>query len=330
MTERIPFQGWSELVRRDRTHHRAPDLMVDMGGRSSRFHMNFGVRLGEHGLDHQWRGVQIRIGPTYYGTRPGTAWSPISCPLTTKRNYTDVLPSRLNFVLDVTELQKIRFGAHASSAAAGSVFAGLAIPYNLRAVPTTRSTAMPASSRWGFAGNPNLDPIVPRELLCIVRELFRRPGRRGTVAGFYKQVETSLKPENIATSSKDDFGAHQQCDEPVNAGSGRIYGTRGRRPVWFGPARLPGSTASSRANYTARESRRSNDQLLRPGGPIPPGVSRDSVTGPLYFDRGFSRVASYSWRDKSSLFAGGIDLSRSAKGVRSLRALTGARCPGEL
>jgi len=58
-------------------------------------------------------------------------------PVTTKRNYTDVLPS-FNFVLDVTDDQKVRFGAARVVAPQDLFELGWEIPTISPAAPTTR------------------------------------------------------------------------------------------------------------------------------------------------------------------------------------------------
>src|SRR5205823_15113671 len=83
-------------------------LMGDIGGAENHFHMNFGVRVVDTNLTID-NGQSAPV-PTFYGTASWNGVDSNVIPNQVKRSYTDVLPS-FNFVLDVTESQKVRFGA---------------------------------------------------------------------------------------------------------------------------------------------------------------------------------------------------------------------------
>jgi TonB-dependent receptor len=275
----------------------APYLMLDMGGPSSRFHMNFGVRLVNTDLTID--GGAANSHPTFYGTASWNGVQSNVIPITTKRNYTDVLPS-FNFVLDVTDSQKVRFGAARVVAPQDLFSLGLGPSYNF-----TRGASNPTTGAarflfdGGAEGNPNLDPYRASQFLLSYENYFA-PGGLASIAGFYKQVDNFVEIENIPTFENDDFGGHTaNVTQPVNAGNGRIYGIElgGQYAFGDGVAWLRGFGAA--ANYTYSQSQSTQVTSFGNRGPIP-GVSRDAVTGTLYYENhGFSIRGSYSYRDKA-------------------------------
>ncbi|MGO8857290.1 MAG: TonB-dependent receptor [Steroidobacteraceae bacterium] len=275
----------------------APYLMLDMGSPSSRFHMNFGVRLVNTDLTID--GGAANPHPTYYGTASWNGVQSNVIPVTTKRNYTDVLPS-FNFVLDVTESQKVRFGAARVVAPQDLYSLGLGPSYNF-----TRGASNPVTGAaqfkfdGGAEGNPNLDPYRASQFLLSYENYFA-PGGLASIAGFYKQVDNFVEIENIPTFENDDFGGHTaNVTEPVNAGNGRIYGIELGGQYAFGDAVQWLRGFGAAANYTYSQSQSTQVTSFGNRGPIP-GVSRDAVTGTLYYEnRGFSIRGSYSYRDKA-------------------------------
>jgi iron complex outermembrane recepter protein len=296
MTEQFFKDGLSSFDVTERTT--APYLMIDMGGPSSRFHMNFGVRLVNTDLTING-GESNPKGPTYYGTASWNGLESNIVPVTTRRNYTDVLPS-FNFVLDVTDSQKIRFGAAKVVAPQDLYSLGLGNTYNF-----TRGANDPVTGNarfffdGGTAGNPNLDPYRASQFLLSYENYFA-PGGVATVAGFYKQVDNFVETENIATFVKDDFGGTtNNVSQPVNAGNGRIYGLEFGGQYAFGDAVPWLNGFGAAANYTYSQSQSQQPTSFTTTGPIP-GVSRDALTGTLYYENhGFSIRGSYSWRDKA-------------------------------
>jgi TonB-dependent receptor len=296
MTEQFFKDGLSSFDVTERTT--APYLMVDMGGPTSRFHMNFGVRLVNTDLTING-GESNPKGPTYYGTASWNGLESNIVPVTTKRNYTDVLPS-FNFVLDVTDTQKVRFGAARVVAPQDLYSLGLGNTYNF-----TRGANDPVTGNarfffdGGSSGNPNLDPYRASQFLLSYENYFA-PGGAATIGTFYKQVDNFVETENIATFVKDDFGGTtNNVTEPVNAGNGRIYGVElgGQYSFGSGINWLQGFGAA--ANYTYSQSTSQQPTSFTTRGPIP-GVSRDALTATLYYEsHGFSIRGSYSYRDKS-------------------------------
>jgi iron complex outermembrane receptor protein len=296
MTEQFFKDGLSSFDVTERTT--APYLMVDMGGPSSRVHMNFGVRLVNTDLTIHGGGANP-AGPTYFGTASWNGLESNVIPVTTKRNYTDVLPS-FNFVLDVTDTQKVRFGAAKVVAPQDLYSLGLGQSYNF-----TRGANDPVTGNarfffdGGSSGNPNLDPYRASQFILSYENYFA-PGGLASIATFYKQVDNFVETENIATFVKDDFGGTtNNVTLPVNAGNGRIYGIEVSGQYAFGDAVewLRGFGAA--ANYTYSQSQSQQPTSFTTTGPIP-GVSRNAMTGTLYYENhGFSIRGSYSYRDKA-------------------------------
>jgi TonB-dependent receptor len=275
----------------------APYLMIDMGGPSSRFHMNFGVRLVNTDLTID--GGATNPHPTYYGTASWNGVDSNVIPVTTKRNYTDVLPS-FNFVLDVTDDQKVRFGAARVVAPQDLFELGLGNSYNF-----TRGANNPVTGAarfmfgGGTEGNPYLDPYRASQFVLSYENYFA-PGAVAQLATFYKQVDNFVEIENIPTFLNDDFGGHTaNVTEPVNAGNGRIYGIEVGGQYSFANLSDWLRGFGLAANYTYSQSQSQQPTSFGSRGPIP-GVSRDALTGTLYYENhGFSIRGSYSYRDKA-------------------------------
>jgi iron complex outermembrane receptor protein len=296
MTEQFFKDGLSSFEVRERTT--SPYLMIDLGGPSSRIHVNAGVRLVNTDLTINGGGANP-AGPTYFGTASWNGLESNVVPVTTKRNYTDVLPS-FNLMIDVTDTQKVRFGAARVVAPQDLYSLGLGQSYNF-----TRGANDPVTGNarfffdGGSSGNPNLDPYRASQFLLSYENYFA-PGGLGSIATFYKQVDNFVETENIATTVKDDFGGTtNNVTLPVNAGNGRIYGVEvgGQYAFGNGVAWLRGFGAA--ANYTYSQSQSLQPTSFTTRGPIP-GVSKNALTGTLYYENhGLSIRGSYSYRDKA-------------------------------
>jgi iron complex outermembrane recepter protein len=296
MTEQFFKDDLSSFEVRERTT--APYLMIDLGGPSSRIHMNVGVRLVNTDLTINGGGANP-AGPTYFGTASWNGLESNVVSVTTKRNYTDVLPS-FNMTLDVTDTQKVRFGAAKVVAPQDLYSLGLGQSYNF-----TRGANDPVTGNarfffdGGSSGNPNLDPYRASQFLLSYEDYFA-PGGLASLATFYKQVDNFVEQENIATKVNDDFGGTtNNVSLPVNAGNGRIYGIEAGGQYAFGNAVgwLQGFGAA--ANYTYSQSQSQQPTSFTTRGPIP-GVSKNALTGTLYYENhGFSIRGSYSYRDKA-------------------------------
>lgn len=281
-------------------------LMADFGGAAYRFHLNVGVRFVDTQLTIN--GAQTAEVPTYYGTASWNGVNSNNIPTTTNRSYDDILPT-LNFVLDVSDSEKVRFSAARVVSPADLANLGLGNSFNFTrgsAQPTSVSKTTASGSTSGFyfdggtAGNPKLDPYRATQTALSYENYFAR-GAIASASFFYKQVDSFEIVQNIPTLVVDDFGGTTaNVTTPENAGHGKIAGIElgtlysfdGHYVPW-----LDGFGVSG--NYTLAVS--SSDQVtaFTDRAPIP-GVARNAVTGTVFYQRdGFSARGSYSWRDKS-------------------------------
>ncbi len=266
-------------------------LMGDVGDAENAYHANFGVRVVKTDLEVDGAS-QVPV-PTWYGTASWNGVNSNNAPFTNSRSYTDVLPS-INFVLNVTENQKVRMGAARVISPQNLMQLGVGNSYNF-----TRGDDDPVTgqARFKFAngssGNPNLDPFRASQYNLAWEDYVGANGLF-SVGTFYKQVDNFTTIENIPTLVMDDFGGTVgNVSTPVNAGKGKIYGAElGAQYAWemgLGVA----------ANYTYSESQSDQDTSFATDLPIP-GVSKNSANLTVYFERsGFSARAAYSWRSKA-------------------------------
>ena len=284
-TEKLFVDGLSSFRVDEKTY--AGYLMGDIGGPSDRFHINFGVRLVDTALTID--NGQAAESPTYYGTASWNGVDSNVVPIETTRNYIDILPS-FNFSLDVTDTQKIRFDAARVVSPQDLFSLGLGNSYNF-----TRSGA---NSTFVFAGgssgNTQLDPYRATQFDIGYENYFAR-GAILSVRGFYKAVDNFVETQNIATTVG---GVTNDVTQPVNAGSGKIYGAELGFQYAFNDQFLPFLKGFGvAANYTRTQSSSQQVTAFSNTAPIP-GVSKDSVTATGYYERaGFSARLSYSWRD---------------------------------
>jgi TonB-dependent receptor len=290
------------LFRDDLSSYRVSDgttslyLMADLGAPSNRFHANVGIRVVNTNLTID--NAQSAANPTYWGTASWNGVTSNAVAIEHKRSYTDVLPS-LNFVLDVTEQQKVRFGAARVVAPQDLALLGIGNSYNF-----TRGADGPGgAARFQFAngnsGNPELDPYRATQFFLSWEDYFA-PGGLLSLGGFYKQVDSFVEIQTIPTLVNDDFGGTVGgVTQPVNAGKGRIYGLELASQYAFGDSAGWLNGFGVAANYTLSQS--SSDQLTSFSKTAPiPGVSKNALTAQVYYERyGFSARASYSWRDKA-------------------------------
>jgi iron complex outermembrane recepter protein len=299
MTEQFFKDGLSSFEVEETTT--APYLMLDIGAPSSRFHANFGVRLVDTDLTIN-NGASAKV-PTYYGTASWNGVDSNVVPVTTKRNYTDVLPS-FNFMLDVTDTQIVRFSAARVVAPQDLYQLGLGNTYGYTRQVGNRVNVKTGLKdgfyfNGGSSGNAELDPYRASQFLLAYENYFA-PGAVASVGGFYKQVDNFVEVESIPTFVNDDFGGTtSNVTEPVNAGNARIYGLEFGSQYAFGDAVAWLKGFGFRANYTYSQSQSNQPTSFSTRGPIP-GVSQNSATGTLYYENhGFSVRGSYSWRSKS-------------------------------
>ena len=140
------------------------------------------------------------------------------------RSYTDVLPS-FNFVFDVTDAQKMRFGAARVVAPQNLMQLGLGNAYGF-----TRGADGPdGEARFRFSngssGNPDLDPFRASQFSLSWENYMDSRTAFMSVGFFYKEVDNFVTTANIPTLVDDDFGGTTaNVTTPVNGGKGKIYG----------------------------------------------------------------------------------------------------------
>ena len=294
MTEKLFVDGLSSFAVTEKKT--APYLMVDMGDASMHYHLNVGVRVVRTDLTID--NGQTAASPTYWGTASWNGVDSNVVPIQHDRTYTDVLPT-LNFVYDLTETQKLRFGAAKVVAQQDLFQLGIGNSYNFTRGPDGPGGAPRFQFANGNSGNPYLDPFRAKQFVLSYENYFAR-GALASVGGFYKKVDNFVEIETIPTKVNDDFGGTVGgVTQPVNAGKGHIYGVELAGQYAFDASAGWLNGFGVAANYTYSDS--DSDQLtsFSTSAPIP-GVSKNAVTAQLYYERfGFSARASYSWRDKA-------------------------------
>jgi iron complex outermembrane receptor protein len=279
----------------------APYLMFDMGGPTSAVRANVGVRVVNTKLTID--NGQSAASPTYYGTASWNGVDSNVVPIHTERSYTDVLPS-LNLTFNVTDTQKIRFGAAKVMSPQDLYQLGVGNSYNF----TRSSSRVQANGTVGgfefingTSGNTHLDPYRASQFLVAYENYFA-PGALASVSGFYKKVDNFIVIKGINSLVADDFGGdYGNINEPVNAGKGKIYGLEFGAQYAFGDGISPWLRGLGfAANYTYSKSTTDSQTTSFSYDSAIPGVSKNAVTGTLYYElHGFSARFSYSYRDKA-------------------------------
>jgi TonB-dependent receptor len=285
-TEKLFVDGLSSFQVRETTY--AGYLMGDIGGPSDRYHINFGVRIVDTNLTIN--GGESAESPTYWGTASWNGVDSNVVPITTSRNYVDILPS-FNFVLDLTDTQKLRLDAARVMSPQDLFSLGLGNTYGF----TRQGSSSTFVFDGGSSGNPQLDPYRATQTVASWEDYFAHGGLI-SLAGFYKAIDSFVEQENVATTVG---GVTANVSEPVNGGAGYIYGAEVSFQyafdgdwLWSG---LKGFGFAG--NYTRSQSHSKQNVSFATSNTIP-GVSKDSLTATGYYERGgFSARLSYSWRD---------------------------------
>ncbi len=270
-------------------------LMTDLGAPSNNFHANFGVRVVD--TDLKIYNAQTAPVPTYYGTASWNGVNSNNIPVVTDRNYIDVLPS-FNMVLDLGEDQKVRVSAARVVSPQDLFSLGVGNSYNFTRVTGSRvnkTTGLQDGFAFasGSSGNTQLDPYRANQFYASWEDYFGK-GDLVSVGTFYKQVDNFVETQNLTETINDDFGGTSGIvSEPVNAGRGSIYGLElSGQYGWDNGLGVA-------ANYTRSESFSNQATAFTNAAQIP-GVSKNSFTGTVYYERGpFQARLSYAWRDKA-------------------------------
>ncbi|WP_156428374.1 TonB-dependent receptor [Novosphingobium sp. FSW06-99] len=274
-------------------------LMTDIGEKSSAYHLNVGVRFVSTWLDIN--NAQTAPVPTFYGTASWNGVNNNNVPVTTDRQYNDVLPS-LNFEYKLGDHQIIRLGAAKVMSPQDLFSLGLGNTFNFtRQVGSRTNVNTGVADGFAFAGgssgNTQLDPYRAWQGVADYENYFA-PGSMISVAAFYKKVLNFVETLNVPTLVNDDFGGTvADVTKPENAGSGYIYGLELSAQWQARDGILQGFGLAG--NYTRSESSASLPTSFTTNAPIP-GVAKNAFTlNGFYESHGFSARLSYSWRDKS-------------------------------
>jgi len=279
------------------------------------YHANFGVRAVKTQLTVDGAETNPN-GSTYVGTAPWNGVNANDVPFEKSRSYTDVLPS-LNFVLNATDTQKLRFGAARVTAPQNLQQLGSGLQYGF-----TRAAAGQCSGgaavcfkfSGGNAGNAGLDPFRASQFNLSWEDYFARNGLL-SVGYFYKAVDNFVTTANVPTFVNDGTGGTTaNVATPVNGGTGKIQGIEisGQYAFDFG--------LGFAANYTRASSESTQTSSFAANLPIP-GVSKNAINATTYFERaGFSARVAYAWRDVA-VNSGGVGSSFAFQDINGLQKI---------
>jgi len=290
-TEQLFTDGLSSFDVKETTT--AGYVMGDIGGPSNRFHANFGLRLVE--TDLTINNGQSAANPTYFGTASWNGVDSNVVPVTHDRSYTDVLPS-FNFVLDVSDDEKVRFSAARVVAPQDLFSLGLGNSFNF----TRGGSGGVFHFAGGSSGNADLDPYRATQG-ALAYENYFAPGAIASINGFWKQIDNFVETQNIPTTLPNAGGPGSttaDVTQPVNAGRGKIYGVELGVQYIFDANWMPALEGLGFAgNYTRSIS--SSDQVTSFSSSAPiPGVAKNALTAQAFYERdGFGLHLSYSWLD---------------------------------
>ena len=262
--------------------------MADVGGKDDPFHVNVGVRIVNTTLTVDQN--QGTANPSYYGT---DSWNGVLrdfATTTTRRTYTDFLPS-INAVAEVSDGQKIRFSASRVVARQNLFDLGRGFATDFTRNPTTNLFTFTSGSR----GNASLDPYRAFQFDLAYEYYFGRQGLI-SVGGFWKEVDSFIRTDTVAVFVNDQAGGRLgPVSQPVNGRGGRVRGFEAAVQYAFDFG------LGFNANYTFSDTKTDAANDFDKGLPLP-GVSKHSFNGQVYFETGgFSSRLSYSWRSKAYL-----------------------------
>ena len=266
-------------------------VMGDAGEPGGAYHANFGIRVVRTDLTVDG-GQTNPQGSTFLGTASWNGVNANDVSFESKRTYTDILPS-LNFVLDATDTQKLRFGAARVVAPQNLNDIGRGLQYGFTRAPDGPNGEGRFKFDGGNAGNAALDPFRASQFNLSWEDYFA-PGGLLSVGYFYKAVDNFVTTANIPTFVIDGVGGSTaNVSSLVNGGTGKIYGAE------LGAQYAFASGLGFQANYTRSNSESTQSSSFGNNLPIP-GVSKNTINIIGYFERGgFSGRLAYAWRDKA-------------------------------
>jgi iron complex outermembrane recepter protein len=284
-------------------------VMGDAGDANNLFHANFGFRVVRTQLTVD--GAQTNPnGSTFVGTESWNGVNANDVAFQSSRSYTDVLPS-LNFVLNATETQKLRFGAARVVAPQNLQQLGAGLQYGFTRAPDGPGGQVRFKFDGGSAGNAGLDPFRASQFNLSWEDYFSRNGLL-SVGYFYKAVDNFVTTANVPTFVLDGVGGTTaNVATPVNGGTGKIYGVELNAQYAFDIG------LGFAANYTRSNSESTQTSSFAADLPIP-GVSKNSINGTVYYEHaGFSARAAYAWRSVA-VNSGGVGSSFSFQDINGV------------
>ena len=266
-------------------------VMGDAGEPDGVFHANFGVRVARTDLTVDG-GQTNPNGSTYVGTASWNGVNSNDVAFEKKRSYTDVLPS-LNFVLNATDTQKLRFGAARVVADQNLNDIGRGLQYGFTRAPDGPGGQVRFKFDGGNSGNASLDPFRSSQFNLAWEDYFAE-GALFSIVGFYKAVDNFVTTAQIPTFVLDGVGGSTaNVSSLVNGGTGKVYGGEFIGQYSFG------NGFGFTANYTRSNSESTQATSFGSNLPIP-GVSKNAINVTAYFERaGFSGRLAYAWRDRA-------------------------------
>jgi TonB-dependent receptor len=263
-------------------------VMGDAGDTGGVYHANFGVRVVRTQLTVDG-GQTNPNGSTFVGTESWNGVNANDVPFEKSRSYTDILPS-MNFVLNVTETQKLRFGAARVVAPQNLNDIGRGLQYGFTRAADGPGGQVRFKFSGGNSGNADLDPFRASQFNLAWEDYFAPSGLL-SVGYFYKAVDNFITTANVPTFVLDGVGGTTaNVATQINGGTGKIYGVELNAQYAFDFG------LGFAANYTRSNSESTQTSSFASDLPIP-GVSKDSLNFTVYYEHhGFSARAAYSWR----------------------------------
>ena len=266
-------------------------VMGDAGDAGGLFHANFGIRVVRTQLSVDG-GQTNPNGSTYVGTASWNGVNANDVAFHSTRTYTDVLPS-LNFVLNATDTQKLRFGAARVVAPQNLNDIGRGLQYGFTRAPDGPNGEVRFKFDGGSAGNAALDPFRASQFSLAWENYFARSGLV-SVGYFYKAVDNFVTTANVPTFVLDGVGGSTaNVSSLVNGGTGKVSGLEiNGQYAWD-------SGVGVQANFTRSNSESTQNSSFASNLPIP-GVSKNSFNFTAYYEHaGFSARAAYAWRSRA-------------------------------
>jgi len=266
-------------------------VMGDAGDASKIWHANFGIRFVRTQLTVDG-GETNPNGSTYVGTASWNGVDANDVAFENTRSYTDVLPS-FNFVLNLTDTQKLRFGAARVMSPQNLNDIGRGLQYGFTRAPDGPNGEVRFKFSGGSAGNASLDPFRASQFNLSWENYFARGGLI-SVGYFYKAVDNFVTTANVPTFVVDGVGGTTaDVSSLINGGTGKIQGLEFTTQYAFENG-LGFQFNLTRANSSSTQTSSFADHL-----PIP-GVPNLSVNAIGYFEHdGFSARLAYAWRGES-------------------------------